>query len=91
MIVGYSYTQATDYEGGWGKISLKEMIAKPEIATAQVMSNVQNNALEFAIQSTIFEFGQRFTRKMLSKQINKVNQLVFTGKQAPLRGMGVRL
>jgi hypothetical protein len=91
MMLGYKYTPATSYEGGWSAISLREMISKPDVAVAQVMSNVQNNALEFAIQATIFEFGQRFTRKMLSKPINKVNALVFTGKQAPLRGMGVRI
>ena len=86
----YQYDLIEGYDG-IDKISLRDIIQSPEAATAQIISNVQNNAMEFAISATVFEFGQRFTRKMLSKPINKINNLVFTGKNAPLRGMGVRI
>jgi hypothetical protein len=88
---GYNYNLVTaDYQG-LDKISLTDLIQTPQPAIAQVISNVQANALNFAVQATIFEFGQRFTRKLLSRSINKVNNMVFTGKMAPLRGLGVRI
>ncbi len=86
----YQYDLIEGYDG-IGKISLRDIIQAPEAATSQIISNVQNNALEFAVSATVFEFGQRFTRTMLAKPINKINNLVFTGKNAPLRGMGVRI
>lgn len=86
----YQYDLISGYSGQEA-ISLRDLIQNPEPATAQIISNVQNNAMEFAISATAFEFGQRFTRKMLSKPINKINNMIFTGKNAPLRGMGVRI
>ena len=86
----YQYDLISGYEGQEA-ISLRDLIQSPEAATAQIISNVQNNAMEFAISATVFEFGQRFTRRMLSRPINKINNLVFTGKNAPLSGMGVRI
>ena len=86
----FSYDLAPGYTGH-GAISLRDLVNNPEVATAQIISNVQSNALNFAIGATVFEFGQRFTRKMLSKPIGRINRLVFTGKGAPLRGLGVRI
>lgn len=80
-----------DNYAGTACVSLRDIMNRPDVATTQIIRNVQNNALNFAISATIFEFGQRFTRRMLRRPINKINQMVFTGKQAPLRGMGVRL
>lgn len=88
---GYTYPSGIDGYVGWSQISLGDIIKAPDAAAAQIVSNVRQNALEFAVSATIFEFGQRTVRKMLSRPINKINNLVFTGKQAPLRGMGVRL
>jgi hypothetical protein len=89
-MIGYDYDLIPGY-AGTSCISLQDLIRNPEPATAQIMSNVQNNALNFALGATVFEFGQRFTRRMLRRPINKVNSLVFTGKNAPLRGMGIRI
>ena len=86
----YDYSLIPDYKG-LDKISLTDLLQTQGPATALIISNVQSNALNFAGQATIFEFGQRFTRKLLSRSINKVNNLVFTGKMAPLRGLGVRI
>ena len=89
-MIGYDCDLIPGYTGQ-DKISLRDLMYAPEPAVAQVMSNVQNNALEFAIGAGVFEFGQRFTRRMLRRPINKVNSMIFTGKNAPLRGMGVRI
>ena len=88
-MIGYDYDLIPGYTGQ-DKISLRDLMYAPEPAVAQGMSTVQNNALEFAIGAGVFEFGQRFTRRMLRRPINKVNSMIFTGKNAPLRGMGVR-
>lgn len=76
---------------GLDKISLADLAAAPAVATRQIVQNVRSRAFGFAVGATIFEFGQRFTRKMLSRPINKVNQMIFTGRNAPLRGLGVRI
>jgi hypothetical protein len=77
-MIGFNYDLIPGYTGQ-GCISLQDLIRNPEPATQQIMSNVQNNAVEFALAATVFEFGQRFTRKMLSRPINRVNNLVFMG------------
>ena len=89
-LIGFDYDITPGYSG-LEKVSLTDLIQNPDVAVQQVMSNVQNNALQAVIGFTVFEFSQRFTRKMLSRPINKVNSLIFTGKDAPLRGLGVRL
>ncbi len=89
-MLGLRYDMIAGYTGQ-DKISLRDLAANPEAATAQVISNVRNNAFEGALFFTTFEFGQRFTRKMLKTPINRVNRMIFTGKDAPLRGMGLRI
>jgi len=89
-MLGLRYDLIPGYTGQ-AKISLRDIIQAPEAATAQIISNVQNNAFEAAVGFTFLEIGQRWTRRMLSRPINKVNNLIFTGKGAPLRGMGIRI
>ena len=89
-LIGFDYDITPGYSG-LEKVSLTDLIQNPDVAIGQVMSNVQNNALQAVSGFTVFEFSQRFTRRMLSRPINKVNSLIFTGKNAPLRGLGVRL
>ena len=92
--IDYTYPlglgERTGYSG-WSQISLSDIIMAPDAAARQIVSNVRQNALPFAVSATVFEFGQRGVRKLLSRPINKINSMVFTGKNAPLRGMGVRL
>ena len=92
-MIGYTYPPALNGGSytGWSQKSLSDIIQAPDAAAAQIVSNVRNNALEFAVSATVFEFGQRSVRRLLRRPINKVNSMVFTGKNAPLRGMGVRI
>ncbi len=87
----FSYDIVGENVIGAAKISLSDLLQAPDLALAQVVSNVRNNAWQYAIGATLFGISAQFTRKLLKKPINTVNRLVFTGKDAPLRGMGVRI
>jgi len=76
---------------GTSAISLGDLISSPEAAFAQVQSNIRNNWTELLVASTLFGFSSRFARRALRGPINKVNRMVFTGKGAPLRGLGIRI
>ena len=82
--LGYSASGAV-------KISLSDLLQAPDAALMQVIQNVRTNAVPYAIGVTIFGVGAKVTRKLLSKPINTVNRMIFTGKDAPLRGLGVRI
>lgn len=90
LTADYTYS-ITEGLGGAAKISLSDMLQAPDLALMQVVSNVRNNAWQYAIGATLFGIGAKVTRKMLKQPINTVNRLVFTGRDAPLRGLGVRI
>jgi AICAR transformylase/IMP cyclohydrolase PurH len=73
------------------KISLSDLLQAPDAALMQIVQNVRSNALQYAVGATIFGIGAKVTRKILKGPINTVNRMIFTGKDAPLRGMGVRI
>ena len=73
------------------KISLSDLLQAPDAALMQVVQNVRSNAVQYAIGATIFGVGAKVTRKILKSPINTVNRMIFTGKDAPLRGLGVRI
>jgi len=73
------------------KISLSDLLQAPDAALMQIVQNVRSNALQYAVGATIFGIGAKVTRKILKSPINTVNRMIFTGKDAPLRGMGVRI
>jgi hypothetical protein len=82
LITGYS---------GTGSISLRDLLEAPEQAFDQIQMNLKNNWAELLVASTVFGFTSKFARRALRGPINKVNRMVFTGKNAPLRGMGIRV
>ena len=90
LTASYTYDIAEGL-GGATKISLSDMLQAPDLALMQIVSNVRNNAWQYAIGATLFGVGAKVTRKMLRGPINTVNRLIFTGRDAPLRGMGVRI
>lgn len=90
LTADYTYEFAEGILGSKA-ISLSDMLQAPDLAMMQLVSNVRNNAWKYAIGATIFGVGAKVTRKLLKTPINHVNQMVFTGKNAPLRGLGVRI
>ena len=82
LITGYS---------GTASISLRDLLEAPEQAFDQIQMNLKNNWAELLVASTVFGFTSKFARRALRGPINKVNRMVFTGKNAPLRGMGIRV
>jgi len=96
LLGGFLDTTTYTYESSEGiignkAISLADMLQAPDLALMQVVTNVRNNAWQYAIGATIFGIGAKVTRKLLKSPINTVNRIVFTGKDAPLRGLGVRI
>lgn len=81
-VSGYTGTHA---------ISLRDIIDNPEVSFSQIESNLRSNWAELLVASTVFAFSSKFARRALRGPINKANRLVFTGKNAPLRGMGLRI
>jgi len=77
--------------GGVHSLSLRDLIDNPEVSFQQIESNLRNNWAELLVASTLFSFSSKFARRALRGPINKANRLVFTGKNAPLRGMGIRI
>lgn len=86
-----SFTQGTTYTEGWSGISLKEIMQAPEAAFGQIAHNIKNNWLQYAVGAAITGAGIKIVRKMLAPQINDVNRMIFTGKGAPLRGVGFKI
>jgi hypothetical protein len=86
----FSVTPTAGYHGT-GSISLADMLENPEMSFAQIESNLRQNAVPLAISTWTFGFTSALTRRILRKPINTINQLIFTGQAAPLRGMGIRI
>ena len=86
----FSVTPTAGYHGT-GSISLADMLENPEMAFAQIESNLRQNAIPLAISTWTFGFTSAMTRRILRRPINTVNNLIFTGVNAPLRGMGIRI
>lgn len=83
--------QAVSGYTGQHALSLRDIIENPEVSFSQIESNLRNNWLELLIASTLFTASSKFTRRALRGPINKANRMIFTGKNAPLRGMGIRI
>ena len=89
--LGYTYAPAVSGYSGLTSISLGDMLSNPEESVQQVISNVRANAPGLIVSSTLFNIGAKMFRRLLRPQINQVNRMVFTGKNAPLRGAGIRI
>ena len=89
--LGYTYAPALANYSGLSRISLGDIISTPEESVAQVISNLRANAPGLIVSSTLFNVGAKMFRRLLRPQINQVNRMVFTGKNAPLRGAGIRI
>lgn len=77
--------------GGVSSLSLRDLMDAPEQAFQQIESNLRNNWVELLVASTIFTASAKFGKRALRGPINNANRLLFTGKNAPLRGMGIRI
>ena len=77
--------------GGVASLSLRDLMDAPEQAFQQIESNLRNNWVELLVASTIFTASAKFGKRALRGPINNANRLLFTGKNAPLRGMGIRI
>lgn len=91
MWLNYTYAPVLANYQGLSRISLGDMLSTPEEAVQQVISNVRANAPGLIVSSTLFNVGAKMFRRLLRPQINQVNRMVFTGKNAPLRGAGIRI
>jgi len=77
--------------GGVVSLSLRDLMDAPEQAFQQIESNLRNNWVELLVASTLFTASAKFGKRALRGPINNANRLLFTGKNAPLRGMGIRI
>ena len=91
MWLNYTYAPGLANYQGLSRISLGDMLSTPEESVAQVISNLRANAPGLIVSSTLFNVGAKMFRRLLRPQINQVNRMVFTGKNAPLRGAGIRI
>ena len=86
----WSYSMVSGYTG-LAAISLRDLMDAPEQAFQQIENNLRSNWVELLIASTIFTASAKFGKRALRGPINNANRLLFTGKNAPLRGMGIRI
>jgi len=76
---------------GVAALSLRDLMDSPEQAFQQIEANLRTHWVELLVASTIFTASAKFGKRALRGPINNANRLLFTGKNAPLRGMGIRI
>ena len=86
----WSITPISGY-AGVAALSLRDLMDSPEQAFQQIEANLRNHWVELLVASTIFTASAKFGKRALRGPINNANRLLFTGKNAPLRGMGIRI
>lgn len=68
-------------------ISLKDMVAEPTLAIAQLTNNFQNNIIPMATAGLVTGVTFNIGRRVLRRPINNFNRNIMT----PLLGAGVKL